>query len=77
MKMQALAGAVLAGAMLATAAAQDAPPRADDPFRGLEEAGRPETEAFYRGESAGARAALDRIAGRAGMLARIRALSES
>jgi prolyl oligopeptidase len=77
MKIPGLAGAILAGMMLATASAQDALPRADDPFRGLEEAGRPETEAFYRGEGAATRAALDRIAGRAGMLARIRALSES
>ena len=77
MRIRALAGAVLVGMALGTASAQDAVPGADDPFRVLEDASRPETEAFYRNEGARARAALDQIPGRAGMLARIRALSES
>jgi prolyl oligopeptidase len=49
----------------------------DDPFRALENAGDPGTQAFYREQGAKARAALDRLGGRGELLARIRALSEA
>jgi prolyl oligopeptidase len=77
MRLQPLAAAALFAMALATASAQDAVAPADDPFRALEDAARPETEAFYRAEGARTRAALDRIPGRAALLARIRALSAS
>jgi prolyl oligopeptidase len=54
----------------------EAPPN-DDLYRFLENASAPESQAFYRGEAARARAALDAIPGRAAMLERIRALSET
>ncbi len=47
-----------------------------DPFRYLEDAADPRTQQFFHEQGARARQALDRIPGREGMLARIRALSE-
>lgn len=67
----ALAAALLAGTCLARAA------DAADPFRALENATDPATQAYFHGEAARARRALDRIAGRAKLLARIRSLSEA
>lgn len=49
----------------------------EDPYRFLEDASRAQTQAFFRDQAAQARASLDRIPGRAGLLQRIRALSES
>jgi prolyl oligopeptidase len=46
-----------------------------DPFRGLEDAARPETQAFFREQDARARAALAAIPGRERLAARIRQLS--
>lgn len=46
-----------------------------DPYRWLEDGATPEATAFYREQDAHARAAFDRIPGRAGLLARIRELS--
>ena len=46
-----------------------------DPFHFLEDAARPETQAFFREQDARARAALERIPGRAALVARIRDLS--
>jgi prolyl oligopeptidase len=54
-----------------------APPAFDDPFRPLEDAASPSTQAFFREQAARTRAALDALPGRAQMLARIRALSEA
>ncbi|HLX24567.1 MAG TPA: prolyl oligopeptidase family serine peptidase [Usitatibacter sp.] len=47
----------------------------EEPLRELEDASRPETQAFFREEGARARATLDKLPGRAAMLDRIRALS--
>ncbi|HET7732062.1 MAG TPA: prolyl oligopeptidase family serine peptidase [Usitatibacter sp.] len=47
----------------------------DDPYRYLEEAGDPRTQAFFADEARRARAVLDAIPGRQAMLERIRALS--
>jgi prolyl oligopeptidase len=58
----------------APAMAAEATP--EDPYRYLEDAADPRTQAFFREQGAAARAALDAIPGRAEMLARIRALSE-
>ena len=79
MKIHAFLGAALIGLALAPASAQDtAEARAgDDPFRVLEEVARPESQAFFRAQARGARERLDRIPGRAAMLARIRELSDS
>ncbi|HEY4997750.1 MAG TPA: prolyl oligopeptidase family serine peptidase, partial [Usitatibacter sp.] len=74
--IHAFLGALLLGLALLPAAAQE-PPRAGDPFRGLEDASRPATGAFYREQGARTRRELDRIPGRPALLARIRALSES
>ncbi len=76
MKIHAFLAAALLAMTLAPASAEEAPARADDPFRALEDASRPESEAFVREQGAQARAELDRIPGRAAMLARIHALSE-
>jgi prolyl oligopeptidase len=46
-----------------------------DPYYFLEDGARPETQAFFRDQDAKARAALERIPGRAALLARIRDLS--
>jgi prolyl oligopeptidase len=48
-----------------------------DPFRALEDATRPETQAFFRDQDARARAALAAIPGRAALAARIRELSRA
>ena len=48
-----------------------------DPFRSLEEASRPETQAFFRDQDAKARAAFAAIPGRAALHARIRELSQT
>ena len=48
-----------------------------DPFRSLEDASRPETQAFFREQDAKARAALAALPGRAALHARIRELSQS
>ncbi|HEX4331600.1 MAG TPA: prolyl oligopeptidase family serine peptidase [Usitatibacter sp.] len=50
---------------------------ADEEYRGLEDASRPSTQEFFRAQGERARAALDALPGRAAMLARIAALSES
>lgn len=50
---------------------------AEDPFAWLERSGDPRTEAFYRDQDAQARETLGHIAGRAALLARIRALSHA
>ncbi len=49
----------------------------DDPFRYLEDVSDPRTQAFFGEQGARARAQLDAIPGRAQMLERIRALSDS
>ncbi|MEO5693591.1 MAG: prolyl oligopeptidase family serine peptidase [Usitatibacter sp.] len=49
----------------------------DDPFRYLEDASDPQTQAYFAQQSAAARTALDAIPGRAKMLARIHALAAS
>ena len=48
-----------------------------DPFRGLEDAQSPQTQAFFQDQDARARAALAAIPGRAALLERIRELSRS
>lgn len=53
------------------------PPVEPDLFQRLEDLSSTQSQAFYREQSARARAALDAIPDRAAMLARIRALSES
>ncbi|MGZ5096843.1 MAG: prolyl oligopeptidase family serine peptidase [Usitatibacter sp.] len=50
-------------------------PIVEDPFAFLEDESSPRTQSFYRDQAAKARAAFDRIPGRAAMLARIRELS--
>ena len=79
MKIPSLFGAALIGLALLPASAQDATQSAaiDDPHRALEDMARPETQEFFRGEAARARESLERIPGRAAMLARIRVLSDS
>ena len=79
MKIEALLGAILLGLALFPASAQDTPQglAGDDPFGSLEEATRPESKAFFQEQAAHARERLDRIPGRAAMLARIRELSDS
>jgi prolyl oligopeptidase len=63
-------------AMLFSAAAFGAAAQAPaEPLRELEDASRPETQAFFKEEAARARAALDKIPGRPAMLDRIHALS--
>jgi len=70
-------------ALAVTAAAAQEPPagRIDpaqaDSFQGLEDPFSPESQAFFRGEGTRARAALDALPGRAALLDRIRALSDS
>src|ERR1700680_2054241 len=49
----------------------------EDPYRFLEDLADPESQAFFREQAAQARARLDRIPGRAAILARIHALSDS
>ena len=49
----------------------------EDPFRHLEDAVDPRTQAFYAEQGAAARAALDAIPGRAELAARIRTLSQA
>lgn len=51
------------------------PANPEEPLRELEDASRPETQAFFKEEAARARTTLDKIPGRAAMLDRIRALS--
>jgi prolyl oligopeptidase len=46
-----------------------------DPFRALEDASRPETQAFFRDQDAKARALLERLPGRAALAARVKELS--
>ena len=72
MRIQSLLVAIATVAALATAARAD-----DDPFRYLEDASDPRTVAFFGEQAAVARARLDAIPGRARMLERIRALSDS
>ena len=48
-----------------------------DAYRELEDSSQPKAQAFYRGEGARAREALDALPGRAALLARIEALSDS
>lgn len=50
-------------------------PAVEDPFAFLEDASSPQSQAFYKDQAAKARAAFDRIPGRAALLARIRELS--
>ncbi|HUL96588.1 MAG TPA: prolyl oligopeptidase family serine peptidase [Usitatibacter sp.] len=64
-------------APLLAAAAFAAAQGAEDPFQSLEDMTLPASQAFYAEQSARARAALDAIPGRAALLDRIRALSES
>jgi prolyl oligopeptidase len=54
-----------------------AEPTADDPFRYLEDRNDPRTQEFFRTQAAAAAEQLARIPGRAKMLARVRALTES
>ena len=54
-----------------------APPAPPDLFERLEDLSSPQSQAFYREQSARARSALDAVPDRAAMLDRIRALSES
>ncbi|HXF78014.1 MAG TPA: prolyl oligopeptidase family serine peptidase [Usitatibacter sp.] len=49
----------------------------EEDLRGLEDASRPSTQAFFRAQGERARAALDALPGRAALLARVQALSES
>jgi prolyl oligopeptidase len=79
MKFPAFLGAAALGLALASASAQQPPDAsaAADPFRDLEDAARPESQAFFREQAARARARLDRIPGRAALLERIRALSDA
>jgi prolyl oligopeptidase len=60
----------------AHSAAQSAPQAQADPWSFLEDAQSPATGAFFASEAARTRTALDRIAGRAELAARIRVLSE-
>jgi prolyl oligopeptidase len=91
MRLRRFAGPFLLGMTLAARAA-DTPapaplppaaqaPKAEeepqDPFRFLEESADPRTQEFFRDEAAKARAALERIPGRAALLERVRALSAS
>ena len=49
MKIPALLGAIAIGVALVPAFAQDSPAiPADDPYRALEDAARPESQAFFR-----------------------------
>ena len=78
MKIPALLGAIAIGVALVPAFAQDSPAvPADDPYRALEDAARPESQAFFRVQAEEARARLASIPGRAAMLSRIRELSDS
>jgi len=65
--------AVAALALAAAAFSQEPP----DPFRALEDGSLPETQAYFRGEDAKARAALAALPGRAKLLERIGELSRS
>ncbi len=58
-------------------ASGQSPATTDDPFAYLEDAADPRTQSFLTEQAAKSRAALDAIPGRAAMLARIHALSES
>src|SRR5438270_4658115 len=49
----------------------------EDPYAWLEQSADPRTQAFYRDQDAQARETLGHIAGRAPLLARIRALSHA
>ena len=69
--------ALALGAALAAIATHAAAQPRDDALRELEDASRPQTQAFFKEEGARARATLDRIRGRGALLERIRALSES
>jgi prolyl oligopeptidase len=78
MKIHALlASALLALALLPAFAQDTASPPGDDPYRALEDVARPESQAFFRAEAARARESLDRLPGRAAMLARIHELSDA
>jgi prolyl oligopeptidase len=78
MKIHALPALLLGLAVLSATAQEAAPPAAsDDPYRALEEAALPETQAFFREQARDARERLDRIPGRAAMLARVRELADS
>ncbi len=79
MKIHALLACAFLGLALFPASAQDAapPPPGDDPYRALEDVNRPESQAFFRAEAARARESLERIPGRAAMLARIHELSDA
>src|SRR5258706_1964328 len=72
-----LASSLLAVALLPVFAQDAASPPGDDPYRALEDVARPESQAFFRAEAARARESLDRIPGRAAMLARIHELSDA
>ncbi len=63
------AGLVLAGLALAQAP--------EDPFRELEDASSPRTQAFFKEQASRTRAALDAIPGRGAMVARVNALSDT
>ena len=78
MKIRALP-ALLLGFAVFSASAQEAPTLAasEDPYRALEDVARPESQAFFREQAREARERLDRIPGRAAMLARVRELSDS
>ena len=83
MKRLARAAFILAGLFaLANAAAQGTTEvlhgvTVSDPFRFLEDATRPESQAFFKEQDAKARAALAAIPGRAALHARIRELSQA
>ena len=68
---------LLSVAALAQAPEQPPAPAEPDLFERLEDLSAPESQSFYRDQSARARAALDAIPERAALLERIRALSES
>ncbi len=76
MRIHAFLGAALIGLAILPAAAQDATPP-DDPYRALEDASRPESLAFFRAQAERARHVLDRIPGRAALLARIHELGDA
>jgi prolyl oligopeptidase len=79
MSLSPVAGALALALALGSAAAQSPEPGAAgaDPYLFLENAASPETQAFYREQASRTEEQLARLPGRAAMLARVRALSES
>ena len=64
-------------AVVVHCAAFAAEPTADDPFRYLEDGDDPRTQEFFRVQATAAEGQLAQVPGRAGMLARIRVLTEA